>query len=418
MNIWYVNHYAGGPGIGPAYRPYELASAWQRQGHRVTVFAANYHHHQSADGLAPGLLDAGGVQYVLIPARLYGGNGMPRLLNMADFARGLYRLPSRVPLELAKPDAIIASSPHPFAVYPASSLARRFGAKLAFEIRDIWPLSITEITGASRHHPFVRMCALTERFAYSHADLIASVLPRADRYLAETGWGHKPFVWVPNGTAGSPRKSVALSATGQQAVDQMRRWRQQGKSALIHAGSMGPPNGLMPLVDAVAGPEAAGMASKLAILLIGSGPLEDEIKRRATASTCEIGVFGRVAKEEVGAIVKEASFGYAGVNNFPKLYQYGVSLNKVADYLAAGVPVFLPIAPCGEPVSEARAGLVKSISSAQDMRSALQELIAIPEVERQAMGARGRQYIENEYAYEAIAARYVAAIAACGRAVE
>ncbi len=415
MNIWYVNHYAGGPGIGPAYRPYELAAAWKKQGHTVTVFVASFHHLQSCDGLKPGVFEAGGVRYVAIAARRYDGNSLSRLLNMADFARGLKSAAAHVPAERAKPDVIIASSPHPFAIYQARSLAKRFGAKLVFEIRDIWPLSITEITGTSRFHPFVQACAHAERFAYLKADLISSVLPRADRYLAEKGWGAKPFIWVPNG-AGASVQTEITSATGRHAIDQMKHWRQQGKTVLVHAGSMGPPNGLLQLIEAVCAPEAAPLAEKLALLLVGSGPLEDEIKRRAQTALCEVSVFDRVPKEDVRAIVQEASFGYAGVNNFPKLYKFGVSLNKVADYLAAGTPVFLPTAACGEPVSEAKAGLAKEVTSVGDMCAALHELVSIPEDERLAMGARGRHYMQDDYNFDAIAARYAAAIVACGKA--
>lgn len=131
MNIWYINHYAGGPGIGPAYRPFELASAWQRQGHTATAFVASFHHHLSCDGLKPGLFEAGGVRYCAVPTPRYTGNGLSRLINIASFARGLLKEAARVPGELAKPDVIIASSPHPFAIYPAHALDKwRTGAAM------------------------------------------------------------------------------------------------------------------------------------------------------------------------------------------------------------------------------------------------------------------------------------------------
>jgi hypothetical protein len=44
LHIWYVHHYGGGPGLGLYDRPYQLARAWQRQGHSATIFIARFHH--------------------------------------------------------------------------------------------------------------------------------------------------------------------------------------------------------------------------------------------------------------------------------------------------------------------------------------------------------------------------------------
>src|SRR5690606_13536494 len=143
-----------------------------------------------------------GARYVAIPARRYLGNGLGRILNMWDFSTGLRAAGLKLGQSEARPDAIVVSSPHPFSIFAAHALARKYRARLVFEIRDIWPLSLTEILGVSRWHPFVQLCAFAERFALQKAQLIASVLPRADRYLADRGYGDKPFLWVPNGMEG------------------------------------------------------------------------------------------------------------------------------------------------------------------------------------------------------------------------
>lgn len=412
MHVWYINHYAGGPGIGPAYRPYHLARAWQKLGHSATVFVASFHHHLYGETGLDREMFVDGVRYVPIATPRYQGNGVARLANMAAFTRGLSKLASGVPSDLQKPDAIVASSPHIFPIYPARKLAKKFSAKLVFEIRDIWPLSITEITGANRLHPFVQLCAAAERYAYKHADLVSSVLPRADRYLASAGFQKKPFVWVPNGAGEVPvERKAPLSSEAAALIAKINREKAAGRVVLLHAGSMGPPNGLLTLVEAVTGPEASNLAGKLAIVLVGAGPLETELRQRAVAASAPIIIAGRVPKDDVGSIVAASDFGYAGLNNIEALYQYGISLNKLADYLLEGVPVFLPIGPCGDPVSEARAGLVKPVNTPSEMRAALNELVDLPVGERKAMGERGRAYMLKEYDYLEIARRYAEAIA-------
>ena len=41
MNIWMLHPFAGGPGLGRHWRPYLLADAWQRMGHRPLVISAD-----------------------------------------------------------------------------------------------------------------------------------------------------------------------------------------------------------------------------------------------------------------------------------------------------------------------------------------------------------------------------------------
>ena len=44
MNILYINHYAGGPEYGMAFRPHYLAKEWKKMGHNVTIVGASYSH--------------------------------------------------------------------------------------------------------------------------------------------------------------------------------------------------------------------------------------------------------------------------------------------------------------------------------------------------------------------------------------
>ena len=414
MHIWYIHPYAGGPGVGGIHRPYLLARAWQRSGHSATVILSSFHHLMPDGPLAEGLRDVEGVPYLMLRARPYRGNGLVRLLNMRDFCKGLRRLLPVLPAGVAPPGAIIVSSPHPFPVHAGKRLADRFGVPLVFEIRDIWPASITEIVATSRWHPFVMACARTERFAYRHADLIASVLPLADQHLASLGFGDKPFVWVPNGASldDAPPQPIR-SAAGSRAAAALERWRGEGRRIIIHTGAMGPPNGLLELVEELSGEPDERVSRGLTVLLAGSGSLAHEIEARGAAALCPIASVGEVPKSEVAALLARADIGYAGIRNIPALYRYGVSLNKVAEYLAAGLVTYLPIAPCGDAVSQSGAGIAEPAQSPRDIRSALIRLAALPPEERRRLGEKGQRYLSEHYDYDKIAARYSSAIAGC-----
>jgi glycosyltransferase involved in cell wall biosynthesis len=197
MNIWYFNHYAGGPRIGKFIRAYHLSRAWAAEGHTATVFVARWHHLLERPEPLPPETIVDGMRYVALDARLYKGNGLHRILNMVDYCRSMRRLAGRE--DLPPPDAIIVSSPHPFGILPAWFLARRHRAKLVFEVRDLWPLSVVELNGTSRWHPFVLLCALVERFAYRRSHLVASLLGGAEAHMRAHGLGPNKFAHLPNG---------------------------------------------------------------------------------------------------------------------------------------------------------------------------------------------------------------------------
>ncbi|ODT65273.1 MAG: hypothetical protein ABS75_32345 [Pelagibacterium sp. SCN 63-23] len=413
MHIWYIHHYAGGPGLGAHYRPYHLARAWQAQGHTARIFVAGFHHLLEAQSALAPEFEIDGAQYVTIPARRYAGNGVGRILNMWDFSAGLRRAGRTYEKSGPSPDAIVVSSPHPFSIFVAQRLARRYRAKLIFEIRDIWPLSLTEILGVSRWHPFVQMCGFAERLALKRADLIASVLPRADRYLIDKGYENKPFVWVPNGVDNQEiGSSTSPDETSRIAWNTLVRWKQEGRVIIAHAGSLGKPNAVDLLLKAVLAARASGDADKYGVLLIGKGEQMSVLQQFVRDHELH-GVYfvGHVAKKDVHRLVGECDIAYAGVRPFDELYRYGVSLNKFADYFGASLPVVLPIAPCGDPVSESGGGIARRMETPEAVWEALRELISLSPQERRALGERGKAHMAQQYDYAGIARNYIKAIA-------
>ena len=90
----------------------------------------------------------------------YAGNGLGRLRNIWTFLRAVWRDAPRLAREF-RPDAVIASSTYPMDIWVARRIARRAGARLVYEVHDLWPVSPIELSGMSRRHPFaLRRCTL------------------------------------------------------------------------------------------------------------------------------------------------------------------------------------------------------------------------------------------------------------------
>ncbi len=410
MNIWYIHPYAGGPGVGRFYRPWHLGRAWAELGHTTTVFTADYHHLLDRDDIQPPDRDVAGVRYAALPAGRYKGNGLDRILNMWRFCRSLREAGGRVSRDLPKPDAIIVSSPHPFTIYPARALAKRFGARLVFEVRDLWPLSITEINGTSKWHPFVWLTGIAERYAYRNAEIVASLLPGVENYIKERGLAYRGFIWVPNGVETGLRSTpeTPKSVEGQRLAAIIEGWKREARKVIIHPGAMGPPNGLDRLIEAAALLNARGIGNSFSVLLLGGGVSRPQLEALAAAKALPNLAFGGpVPKAEAQYLIGKSDLGYTGGLNHARVYRYGMSFNKIMDFASAGLPMIMPFDAYENPVTRFNLGGCAHDATPSSIAEAIERALI---GSRSGIDARDLASFMSEYDYRQIAQNYIAAL--------
>jgi len=244
--------------------------------------------------------------------------------------------------------------------------------------------------------------------------LVASVLPRVDRYLSEKGYGTKPFVWAPNGVKQSEATDrERLSEISCEVVAKLEKWQAEGRRRMIYVGSMGSPNGIRRLTEALCSSCLAPLSEKLGVMLVGSGAEGERLKQSTIVSAVPLEWSrGSIPPQDVAMVLQHADFAYAGLQHKPDLYQYGISFNKLPEYMAAGLPVVLPCAPCGDPVSASGGGFAEGAASPDELAALIARMALLPKPELQLMGSRGRQFISAKYDYDQIAHHYFDAITA------
>lgn len=407
MNILLINHYAGSPEHGMEYRPYYMARAWNAAGHRTRVVASAFSHLRAkqpdpVSGLRREALD--GVEYCWLPGAPYQGNGVGRIRNMLAFVSGLYRSAARI-TEGFRPDAVISSSTYPLDALPASRLARRFGARLVHEIHDLWPLSPMELGGMSRWHPFILTLQAAEDFAYRRADKVVSMLPKAEPHMRAHGLAPGKFVYVPNGidVAEWERSDQPLSEAAREAILGFRR---RFPFLVGYAGAHGVANALEFLVDAAAllGGEPVGF------VLVGQGPEKAALRERARGLGLENLLFlDPIPKRTIPAFLAAMDALFIGWRRSP-LYRFGVSPNKLMDYMMAAKPVLHSIEAGNDLVAEAGAGLSVAPEDPQAIAGAARQLRALPDGARAELGARGRRFILEQHTYDVLSRRFLEAL--------
>jgi glycosyltransferase involved in cell wall biosynthesis len=409
MNILLINHYAGSVRHGMEYRPYYLAREWVRAGHKVTIVAASASHVRTQ---APQMgrrarmeetID--GIDYVWLAAPPYRGNGAARVRNMATFLWRLHAAGEQL-ARAVRPDAVIASSTYPLDIWPAARIARRAGARLLYEVHDLWPLSPMELGGYSPRHPFIMLLQAAEDFACRRADAIVSILPKVRPHLEAHGMAPHKLHLVPNGVDPDEWQGHAAPLPGrlEVALDSLR---QQGRFVVGYAGTHGVANALGTLLDA-----AERLRGRpVAFVLVGNGPDKPALERRAAGLDLDnVHFFDPVAKSQVPALLQRFDVAYIGWRR-QALYRFGISPNKLIDYMMAGRPIVHAVEAGNDPVMEAGCGLTVAPGDPQAIADAVLAMQALDATTRAALGRRGRAHALANHTYPVLGQRFLTALA-------
>jgi glycosyltransferase involved in cell wall biosynthesis len=409
LNILLINHYAGSVRHGMEFRPFYLAREWVRLGHRVRIVAsATSHIRAQAPDLKGGArLDEtiDGVDYTWFATPAYRGNGVKRIVNMLSFVWRLVR-EGRTLAREERPDVVIASSTYPLDIWPAHRIARLAGARLLFEVHDLWPLSPMELGGYSRWHPFIVLLQAAENYACRHADAIVSILPKVRSHLEAHGMAPHKLHIVPNGADPAEwlRTDGALPA---QAENTLAAVRARADCVVGYAGTHGLANALDTLLDAA----ALLRGRRIAFVLAGSGPEKERLQRRAQAMALHnVHFLDPVPKHQVPALLRRFDLAYIGWQRQP-LYRFGIAPNKLIDYMMAARPVLHAVEAGNDPVADAGCGTTLAPEDPHALAAAVLQLAGKSTDEREAMGLRGQRYALDNLTYPVLGQRFLTACA-------
>lgn len=401
MNILLISHYAGAPQYGMEYRSYYMAREWVRMGHRVLVVGANYSHLRREQP-SVGRETLEGVDYWWLPTCRYEGNGAARVRSMVQFVWQVYRHSRE--LVNFHPQMVIASSVYTFDFYPCHHIARKTGARLVYEVHDLWPLSPMTIGGYSSRHPFIWLLQRAENYAYRHCDKVVSLLDKALPHMQRHGLNPDRFCCIPNGYTQEEWDDPSSPLPDPHA-QLLASLHQQGRIIVGFAGGHTPSTALHVLIEAAT--EAQTLAPALSIVLVGQGPQKAELMALAQHHHLDnVHFLPPVSKECIPTLLQQFDICYAGGVHSP-LHQYGTSFNKVIDYMMAARPVVFSVDEPNSLVQRANCGLQVEAENSQQVCKALLTLASLSPDERKAMGEQGHHYAQQHLEYHTLAQQFI-----------
>lgn len=420
MNILLINHYAGGPQYGMEFRPLYLAREWVKLGHQVMIVAADQSHvrnrnpniqtaaYKEIDGLSKNKFkseEVDEVKFVWCKTPPYEGNGIGRVLNILVFLLRLFQMSFWLKKNF-KPDHIITSSTYPMDIFPARFIQKIcYPAQLVFEVHDLWPLSPIELGGMSRLHPFIVWVQWAEDLSYRWANHVVSMLPLTKDYMVSRGMKDEKFCHIPNAIDFDEWDDTLNADSNYEFESQIHEIKNSYELTIAYFGTHGLANALNYFIDAAE--MAAAQNLSIAFILVGSGPDKLSLVERAQQKNISnIFFMNPIRKTEIPSALKLIDILYIGLQS-QSLFRFGISPNKLIDYMAAAKPILFAIESGNNPVLEANCGYAVKAEDTSAIIEGLKKFKSLSKEERHTMGQNGLSFVKLNHDYKVLADRFL-----------
>ena len=393
--IWIINQYAGSPKHGMTFRTYYFAKEFIKS-HEVQIFSASYTHVMSCppdiSKSSSQIID--GISFNWIKVFKYSkSNSIFRVISMFLFMLKMFFVSTK---NMRKPDVIIVSSISPLPIFKAFFWAKKFNSKLIFEVRDIWPLSLIELGGFKKFNPFVIVLQLTENFAYKVSDYVVSLLPDAFKHMQKHGLTEDRFKYIPNG--------IDLNMNQANVSENIASLIPKDKFIVAYTGAVGIANSLITFAEAA---NKMKKNKEILFVIVGNGSEKEKIEVYKTEkSLTNLLLLDPIPKECIIPFLKNyVDVCYIGLQK-QSLFRFGISPNKIFDYLFSQTPIIQSVDASNDIVSESKSGLSVEAENASQVVEAIEKLFNMTESERKIMGQNGLEYVTQNHSYQKLAHNY------------
>lgn len=397
MNIWCISKYASVPKYGAMARLFFLTKEFIRLGHKATLITSDANHFCQfpKTDQTYNFEEIDGVPVYWVKTKKYQRTAsISRVLSWLDFERKLFFFKRKT---LDKPDVVIISSLSIFSIFYGSYLKRKYKARLVFEVRDIWPLTMTEEGGFSKWHLLVLLIGWVEKFSYKHADLIVGTMPNLGLHVKDILGYERPFFCSPLGF-----DEQSYEERNDDVDNPFVEIFPRNKIIVGYAGSMGVTNALGPFIEVI---KLMQGNRQIHFVLVGSGTLRKKLKNEL--SCCEnVSFLPRIEQSQVKIFLKNCDVVYLSTQK-SKVWEYGQSMNKVMEYMLAAKPIIASYSGYPSMINEAGCGVFIATDNPEDIKKEIIKFCGLTDQERLDMGNKGRQWILKYRIYSILAKSYI-----------
>ena len=294
-----------------------------------------------------------------------------------------------------KVDVVFVTSPPIFTVIPAILLAKLRGAKLVFDIRDLWPDELITYAGFRENSVPVRLTGAIARWGYRAADCVLGTTDAILEAVVARGAAREKVFFLPNGA------DLELFRPLPRDNEIARQYAFGNRFVVMYAGLFGIKHSLEVLLDAAA---LLRDHKEIVFLLLGDGARRAALMEQAQELKLNNVIFGdERSVKDIPSILARADLCFAAVR--PEPYPKKVISVKVFEYMACERAVVGALnGESARVLEESGGGIVVAAGDARATAEAILALYADPQ-KRAAMGTAGRRYVQENYSRDVWAGR-------------
>lgn len=367
-----------------AIRMQVFSDVFQKEGNHITVLAGN----NSLDGGPERPKEA--IYCPTIPLRKK--TSFYRMANQLSYAiTSFFKSP-----EAGKADVVITTSPPVLISMFGWLIAKCKGAKLVYDVRDIWPEVALEMGSFTEGSMYCKLFRFIANFMFKHADVVTTVSPgKVEKIRAKLPENEKDKVWlVENGL-----DENFLNQKEDRSV--VETYHLNEKFTCVYIGNIGLAQGLGHLLDLAESVDP----EKYQFLLFGKGAekqkLEEEVQKRGLK---HVRFCGTVGSNTVYSVLRNASMTYIPLVNANLKDSVPT---KTYEALGAGCPILM-VAEGDAPkiVEESRLGRTLSPDQTERLPEVFQNFVN--EYERIASNREyAKAYVLKEHSRQKITADFL-----------
>jgi colanic acid biosynthesis glycosyl transferase WcaI len=407
MKILYLSQYFPPEMGAPAARVSELSRLWQKAGHEVTVLTG-FPHYPS--GVVPQEyraklrrlimrddLDGVRVERTWLAA-LPNRKTWERVLNYTSFTvsaalRGSF---------LDSPDIVIATSPQLLECLAGLWIATLKGVPLVFEVRDLWPESLTLDANSGLNRVVRWVLTKISESLYKDSRHVVVVTPAFKKYLIEHyNVPPEKISIVMNGV--DPSVFTPIDETD----SVVEEFQLGGRFVVSFIGILGNAHGLSTVARAAA--VLQEKRPEVLLLLVGEGADKSNLESLIVAMGLKnLSIVGQQPRGKVPALIRASSACMVLLKNSGVFKT--VIPSKMLEFMACGRPVILGVeGQARELVEKADCGVCIPPEDSASLVDAIDQLYRDHEL-RARLGRNGRNYVLTHCSREQTARDYIAVL--------
>lgn len=404
--LWIIDHYSSEPKYGGYTRQYNLARGIADYNINVVVISSSFSHFRHTFFTEKELFFSdvnSNVHYAYLKTDAYASNsGISRFKSMISFKRKIRRYSDAIVEKYGKPTWIVASSPHIFDWVAGEEEAKKYGVDFSIEIRDFWPLELRSEEDSILKKILYGYFDRLETHSFKKARHIIGTMPYGNEYFEDFKKpGADKFVFI-----GQPldcEKYNKLAKANWELVPNDIKEFVGDSFFCVFAGYYMKYEGVYQML------EAANELRDVKFVFVGSGNEKQEMQKYVASNDMKNVYIGdRIDKETIPSLISKSAvcLAYLHDENNPQMFKYGLSKNKINEYMYSGAVTIMGFDYDNNEIRESNGGYTFYPRN-NEFAKYIRIIREMTKEDRAVLGKNSREYIEKEHNIQSLAKKYV-----------